>query len=57
MRNKLDQLDELAMLIMLLVAIIFMGAMFGNNNEYRKDLRERVQEAREAVWEVNERSK
>lgn len=53
MRNKLDQLDELAMLIMLLVAIIFMGAMWGNNDEYRKNLHKAVQEAREALWEVN----
>lgn len=45
--NKLDQLDELAFVIMLLLGILFIAAMFGNNNEYRKDLRERVEKARE----------
>lgn len=57
MRTKLDDLDALALLIMLFIAILFMGAMWGNNNEYRKDLRARVQEAREAVWQANEGGK
>lgn len=49
MRTKLDQLDELAFVIMFLLGVLFIAAMFGNNDEYRQDLRKRVLEAREQV--------
>lgn len=56
MRTKLDELDELAVVIMMLLGVLFIAAIFGNNNEYRQDLRARVLEARESVWQANERS-
>lgn len=56
MRTKLDELDELAVVIMMLLGVLFIAAVFGNNNEYRQDLRARVLEARESVWQANERS-
>lgn len=50
MRTKLDQLDELAFVIMLLLGIAFMAAMFGDvGNKYRDNLRKRVQEARNQI--------
>lgn len=45
--NKLDQLDELAFVIMLLLGILFIAAMFGNNDKYRESLHERIKQARE----------
>lgn len=52
-RTRLDELDELSLLIMLFVAIIFLAAVFGNNYNYRRMLQERVKHARELVREVD----
>lgn len=50
MRTKLDELDELAFVIMLLLGTAFMAAMFGDvGNKYRDNLRKRVQEARNQI--------
>lgn len=50
--DKLKQLDELALLILLLLGILFIAAMFGNNDKYRESLMQRVQEAREQAGTV-----
>lgn len=51
------KIEELILLMILFMLLILMGVIFGNNDEFRKNLRDSVQNARESVWETIELSK
>lgn len=48
------KIEELILLIISFMLIVLMGVIFGNNDEFRKNLRDSVQKARESVWETIE---